>query len=445
MERERRERLKAERKLFARPVTLNVDKANLDQVAAQIEAQLGVPVRLDLEAAETTRTWSLPANQRTLADVLDDIGNDGALMACFRDGVLWIDGTAPIAGARPAPVVPAAMAATREDLVAYLGLLQAAHRRWRETKITLTVDSTPLPDILKQFKEGCGFEIRMPEATAEVAGSIRVSIDFKETPATEVLSFLEEVTQFRVVVDKDGIPWFCEDRDEVAAAAPAWKDAARMDVARRRFYDDEEEIVERSSDLDALAAASLTKATLDVKDQPLPEALKELARASGIEVDLDYTDRDFAALKKETVSCAMKDAPVADILDAICRDLKCGWFADGALKVARAAHAEERRVRWIQAERDRRLRLAAQRRLFAREVTIKGDKPGAEAIGAQIEAQLGIPVRVDLAAAEPARTWTVSGPARTLADVLDDVTADNSLRVFYREGALWIVQHGWPD
>ena len=336
------------------------------------------------------------------------------------------------AGAETAPV------ATQEQLNSYLKASEAALKPWRETTMNVLEAGIGIPELFEKFRDAYGLRIRASAGAA--TPPMKLSLDFSDSKAIDVLEFVAEVGVFEIVIDRDGALCLAAEKDLESLGAPGWREARTLRRLARIIEQDRILITEPASHAEILKQIDLTDSTLIVKDVTLPKALEELSRQTGLAIHLGSTCLKDPRLTEVPSTHEFRDRPLKEILDALCAAHGLEWYIMWeAVVLAPPEIAKEDRGRWARLESERTARLDAEATLLAREIRISGKDLTVAQIAALLEKALGVPCRTDPETWVLDRRWTLTDRSYAVSEILQALTADDRLRAGYRGGVLWIV------
>ncbi len=304
---------------------------------------------------------------------------------------------------------------------------EAVWRKWKETPISVNCTDAPLVEFLEDLRARYGLETRIdPELDVEAH---TVTFRVEELAGDQAFDLILKMADLAWCIDERGTLWITtKDRvDQLAPARgkPLSADESWMAASIRGGYPDMESppmTVQRAEWMKG-RAVNATIANL-----PLQQAVQELCEGGGLTLFWSQGAIDLAA-RAPIASLVGEDLPLWPSIEQMLTPAGLGLACwSGGSAVVQTAEEIRELEEW-EVECGKTTKKLAKRKtdLAARTVRIEGKVLTLQAVAAQIEAQLGVKVRVMPGLKEREAAWEADGLEQTAGEVLNILASDAPL------------------
>lgn len=317
-------------------------------------------------------------------------------------------------------------------------------RKWKETPISVNCTDAPLVEFLEDLRNRYGLETRVdPELDVDAH---TVTFRVEELAGDQAMDLILKMADLAWCVDDRGTLWITtkERVDQVAPARgkPLSADESWTAAAIRGGYPEME-----SPPMTEQRAAWMKGRTVTatIANLPLQQAVQELCEAGGLTLFWSQGAIDLAA-KAPIASLVGEDLPlwpsIEQMLTPAGLSLAC-W--SGGSAVVQTADEVRELVEWeVDCGKTTKNLVKRKTDLAARTVRIEGKMLTLQAVAAQIEAQLGVKVRVMPGLEERDAVWEADGLEQTAGVVLNILASDAPLAWGYMPESDWDAMDDEP-
>ncbi|MCC6741958.1 MAG: hypothetical protein IT452_23260 [Planctomycetia bacterium] len=298
-------------------------------------------------------------------------------------------------------------------------------KRWSQTPISINCTDQPLLEFLDDLRKQYGLDARVdPEIDVE-AHTVTFRVD--DLAADQAMDLVLRMADLAWCVDERGTFWVTErDRVEVLSPGPEKPRASVTETAelvRWRTEPDAPPMTEQRAAW--LKGKTLTASIANV---PLKDALEEIAKAA--DMSLWWSEAALAAVERAPIASVVgEDLPLGPTLERLLAsgglDISLWSHGSGGIQTAEEVRAH---IEWeAYAEKCAKEMAREQAAFGERRVRIEGKVLAVRDVAAQLEAQLGVAVRVMPALETCEATWESDGLEQRAGEVLDILAKDAPL------------------